>query len=252
MKSNNRATELMNYMIDNGIKSNNLPLSTLTEAEGMKCLLRHLVITMEFRVFKDLDKKFRTNITSRSLKITSKRTKTKDPEKKIDVATEILLKRGKDYPIVDLVIDNTTNTVLKYISRSKSSASKILEDIETEAGRKKLFLLSVYALGEASIELFGDFKHSRTMELFINTRKENEAEMRRVFSRNSWDDAVEIFKEMMETKKTALISSEANDDLVDEKMIYGFVNKEEILQDLWLLADKVRENVTGQVRLSMK
>ncbi|MGL4426116.1 MAG: hypothetical protein ACRCZ0_04475 [Cetobacterium sp.] len=250
--NNERGMELMDYMVDNGIKSGMLPLSALTEKEGLMCLIRMLVVKMEFARFKDLDKMLKTNLTSRSMKISSKKTRTKDPLKKINVASELMIEANYEYDLLEMIIKTATNTVLKIISRSKTAARKILEDIETEAGRKKLFLLITYSIAEASIEATGEFTHSRTMELFVNTRRENAQTLRRIFSRNSWEDAVEMFIEFMETKKTALISSEANDDLVEEKMIYNLVNKEDLLGDLWLLADKVRENVTGQVRIGLE
>lgn len=242
----------MNYMIDNGIKSENLPINALTQEEAFKCVVRHLVTCMDFRIFKDLDKMYKTKVTSRSLKITATKGRSKKLGEAQTAKDYLLQKDTDDFDLFEAVITIAENTVKQIIVRNKTSKDKILEDIETESGRKKLFLLSTYALGEAVIEKFGEFKHSRTMENFINTRKMNEVKLREIFKQNSWSDAVELFQELLEKNEKAMISVESNDELVEEIVLYNMIKKQDILEFIYDAADQIRENITGQLRIDLK
>lgn len=202
------------------------------------------------RVWKDLDNLLNLD---KETQITSRATKLNSNSRRLNIIPTyeaLLLDDDQDFDFLDKLVEVILGVIRNLLKGSKKKVERTLNTLENEKGRLMIAVVSAYCLGEELIRKFGTIEASKKLEVTIKAKKAYEEELREIFRRYEFDEAVKYFKDKINKYgNTFLVNRAEVSQLVTEEFLYTIADKKSVDRFLSGISDKVREEITRQPRL---
>ena len=199
------------------------------------------------RVWVDLDRILEID---KKEKITSRATKLNGSSKKLNTVPVIeALKdnEDQDFEVFDKLSEVILGVVRNLLKGNEDKIKRTLNTLESKKGRIMLSVVSAYCLGEELIRKFGTIEASKKLEVTIKTKKAYEEELREIFKKYEFDEAIKYFKDKIKDYGDKFLTTKKEvSRLVTEEFLYTIADKDSIDRFLSGIADRVRVEITGQ------
>lgn len=227
----------------------NLPLKHFEEVDQEKVIL-FVISDFVPRVWKNLDNMLmidkKENVTSRMTKLNgnSKKCKLVSAKVVVDSITET------EFSFLDKLELVILNTIRNLLQGNNKKVERTLNTINTPKGQLMITIVSAYCLGQELITKFGEIKASKRLEATIRTKDKFQKELRQLFKRYDFEEAILYFKEMVEEYQELLFVKKGDiSQIAHEEYLYNIADVKDVERALAYLTEKVRLEITSQPRL---